>query len=234
MSENPFRDLEPEMLDADLRESIIERGGYRFIHTPFYVGLVQGENDEPSFGHACTNRLHRARKTAYEEAVHERNWGKALFVMVERPYRTMAFDEMARLMTDAEYWELLADVWIDQENPEDFTEEWRARFRRPRRHASRLMTRDERKMFSRLPDELTIYRAAIGSEDLGLSWTLSPQVAKKFATRFGGDHRILRARIKKAHVRAYWTRRSEEEILVLDNSKLRDVEDVTEEVLGSH
>jgi hypothetical protein len=79
-----------------------------------------------------------------------------------------------------------------------------------------MMSDAERDVFDRLPAVVSAWRGSSRTDPAqacrGLSWTLDPNVAKKFAAFFGGI--VVRADIPRSAVLAYFDRRSEKEIVV--------------------
>lgn len=210
LSQHPTTMLHPELQDC-----IIEAdNGWRFVHHPRLVAVY----DE--FFDVMLNEQYRALSECFGQAVANRAWSFAINLYTARPYRTDTFDMLAPLMSDRQYWRVLSGVWIDQENPEDFTEEWRDRFNANRAHKAMLMTPEERQEYSQLPERVPIYRADIVENPSGLSWTTDPRVAEFFSKRFKSNHPIREAYIDKRNIAAYWTRRGESEVLVLDTSVL--------------
>lgn len=88
-----------------------------------------------------------------------------------------------------------------------------------------LMSEEELEAFRNFPDELTVYRGVnqLSQKNVrAFSWTLSPEVAERFANRFQTDDRIIyRANINKKDVFAYFAG-GEAEIIV-NPSKLKKV-----------
>lgn len=87
-----------------------------------------------------------------------------------------------------------------------------------------LMTKAEQAELESWPDEITVYRGVTEYNKKhikGLSWTVNIKVAEYFATRFkgaaggsGATGAVYQAIIKKEHILAYITGRSEEEVVV--------------------
>lgn len=218
---------EPETLHDDLREGIVTTdGGLTLIHTPFHVGIYTADQaDVASEYNALLNQSHAARAERYHALVNAGQLHEAVFA-VERPYRTLVLDELAADMNDETYWRTVAAVWIDQENPEDYTDEWRARFNADRPGREAMMEPDERSEYDALPGLAVIYRAALGDSDAtGLSWTRERKVAEWFARRYRKDEPlpVYAALVARSDIAAYWTRRGEYEVLVVDPAALRNV-----------
>lgn len=216
-AQNP-EPLVPE-LEASLQHSDT---GFTMIHHPLVVSIYTG----PALNkHHNAHLEHLSRQLV--KAMAERNYSLAVFTHA-RPYRTDALVNIVENneLSDQEYWELLAEVWIDQENPEDYAEEWRDRFTVDREDRHFLMDEEERKALDELPDEVVIYRGDISEETTGLAWSTSLKVAKWFANRFDSSYTVYTAKIKKENIAAYWTRRSEQEVLVTDPEHLMDVKEL--------
>jgi len=221
-----LKDFPNEKLHPDLVASIIhdEAGGFSLIHHPRLVTLLLADPDVPSPVNGLHNMQYQAKEAAYDAAIAEEHWDGAVFAYTERPYRVPVFDSLAAYLTDEDYWRMLAELWIDQENPEDFADEWRERFNADRPGRENMMTPDEQIALSMLPARVTIYRAGIGSHvQAGLSWSTSRETAEWFGKRFNSRHPLFRAHIAKKDIAAYWIRRGENEVLVLDPSATRDV-----------
>ena len=89
----------------------------------------------------------------------------------------------------------------------------------PSRIASRarMMTAAERQHLDRLPDRVIVYRGySYAGRNSGMSWSLSRDVARRFAFRLTVDTpgRIARREIAKDEVIAYFTGRGEQEIVL--------------------
>jgi hypothetical protein len=165
------------------------------------------------------NNLLDNKRKATEEALDKCEWSRFIYLH-ERPYRFDAlhfvlntFDEI----TDDEYWSLVSDVWIDTENAWQNVGSWTELFGSDRASQHSLMNEEELKLFASLDDTLTIYRGCRKDvNEEGLSWTLDRSRAQWFADRHGHDDRTLLTReISKSEVIAVFTRRGEEEVIVL-------------------
>lgn len=162
------------------------------------------------------NQSLAVKRQAVDKAREEERWAKWL-VLHERPWRFQAFCEIAELLTDAEYWELLGHAWIDSENIWQNEGEWLERLLTDRPQRELLMEEEDRQQLAELPEMITIYRGYQRPErQRAISWTLDLERAKWFAQRWLVDEKPLVAvgRIKKEHVIALINGRDESEILV--------------------
>lgn len=174
---------------------------------------------------AMINEAFRAKKAAVEEAKANRRWGHYLWLH-ERPYRVHAFARIAAQLDDATYWEQLGQLWTDSENIFEAEALWLRLIREPSRIASRalMMTAEERQHLAGLPDRITIYRGySHPGRGNGMSWSLSRDVAQRFAFRFTVDTpgRIAHREIDKGDVIAYFAARGEQEIVLAPRRRRR-------------
>jgi len=201
-----------EALHPDLAACLTKPGrgsslGWPMLKHPllFAVPYMEMQN-------ALYNEQYRYKQKAVEEAREKGKWGSFIFLH-ERPHRFEAFDEIAYMLTDEEYWELLGKVWSDTENL------WQIYFisrllRSPRGSRERMMDEKERAFLAKLPDQFMIYRGHHTVNRRGYSWTLSYNKAKWFAHRFQRAGHVAIASVRKEHVIAYLGGRNELEIVV--------------------
>ena len=122
-------------------------------------------------------------------------------------------------LTNYGYWFLLSTLWVWAGDVNSNLDLWRNLFSsdRPDKKIS-LMKPDELREFKGLPNKVTVYRAMIPNKCDGISYTTSVETAFRFARRHISQF-ILTGRIKKHDIAALFTRRGENEILIL-NRKL--------------
>jgi hypothetical protein len=115
-------------------------------------------------------------------------------------------------------------VWTNSENVWQYRTEWMPIFLSPRPEREYIMPEEDREVFARLPDRLTIYRGCNRLNKHGLSWTLNRDVAEMFATKRNvlncntGKRvktRIIERVIHKSEAIAYLSDRKEEEIVTM-------------------
>lgn len=216
-------DMTPQKLLPDLRESVTE--DQRWVHSPFLVALADPNTiDTESVHNALLNLQFKAAEERYHKLIERGNYQSAIFATT-RPYRTLVLDELAVNMTPQQYWAAVGAVWVDQENPSDFTQEWRKRFLQDIPHRELIMQKDEREEYQQLPDTLVVYRAGYDWQPpaQGLAWTLDQSVAQWFARRYKADRPIYAATILKQYTVALILRRNEREIIVADPTALQGI-----------
>lgn len=124
---------------------------------------------------------------------------------------TLFFENKHRL-SDPCYWEILRTMWIANGKRETLIA-FRQMFQSKRPFKRFLMTIEEEKVFSELPDPITAWRAKTKVGDVGISWTLNREVAERFAKAY--ERVIIERQLPKSRITAYFNRRNEQEIIVL-------------------
>jgi hypothetical protein len=138
------------------------------------------------------------------------------------------FRDLARHLSDTEYWSLLGQVWIRIDSPAAHVRSLR-RFltsRRPERET--IMSHADRADLATMPDPIRVHRGCL-SRDRGWSWTINEDRAHWFAwdrvRRHGGPDRrgvVLSGFVVKGDVIAFLDQRNEAEIIV-DPSNVQGV-----------
>ncbi len=182
------------------------------IHHPLMIMQMFSVDDPVEVARANSMFLHKSK--AARRYLAEANYLSYL-TLVERPYRVGAFYKLMPLFTDQQYWEWLGEIWIDAAFPFERLRKWKALFGSDRSNRHLLMDEAERAALANMPDVLTIYRG--GKNRDGLGWTLSEDVAKKFAFTFVGArpcNRVFEGTVPKSKVYAFLTGRNEQTIIV--------------------
>ncbi|EJL6793747.1 hypothetical protein H4F26_22310 [Vibrio alginolyticus] len=120
---------------------------------------------------------------------------------------------------DATYWNVLGALWKDIGEVQQQSL-WLPLFRSSRRSRHKIMTSSERKEFARLPETVTAYRAINGESEIStaISWTLSPEIAQRVFSH-NGKRQVVKRQFNKKQILAYFSRRNEQEIIVIPNFK---------------
>lgn len=166
---------------------------------------------------AFSNAQYRHKIEYANEAKRNKNWVRFIFIH-ERAWRIEAFRTIQRQLTDAEYWQLLGEIWVDSENIFDNLALWKKLWRSQRQSSLLVMDKDDDEEYQALPDEMIVFRGCKPHNVKSLSWTLSAAVATKFAKRFvtTGDQSVLvSGTCLKRDVLAYFGCRQEQEIVIL-------------------
>lgn len=197
-------ELEPYVRDSDIGPWL----AHPLVHMPFHEGMG-----------GYINRQYEAKRQALGRAKGTRDWHQYVFLH-ERPYRVQAFVDLndQGLLTDQEYWSLLAAAWVDSENIREFPDVWEELLSSDRDHRKWMMDADEVDAFDRLPDTIKVFQGHTVDRDDGWSWTTDEAKAEWFARRFARLENdaplVTYGQVEKRHVLAYLTRRGESEVLV--------------------
>jgi hypothetical protein len=218
-----------EELHPDLAPYLVEDDPNELFGTYIKHPLVFSIPHMPTLN-ASVNGLYKQKLKRMEESLREGAWNTVIYLH-ERPYRLWAFRAHMASMNDAQYWELLGDIWVDSENIWQNEAAWLDCFHSTRPGSQGMMDDDERALLDTMPPKLTIYRGFTHPERVdGLSWTLNRERAEWFAHRLareGNPRYLATAVVKTADVLAHFTGRGEEEIVVLPEHRL---ETTTEEI----
>lgn len=161
------------------------------------------------------NKSLEHKRKRVEEAKQARDWHQYIF-WYERPYRITMFDSVKKQMTDKEYWECLAWVYVDLEFHYNYRRLLSKLFTLRPAVPEFIMDEDELQIWNSLTESVTIYRGVgkFPRAHLGMSWTLLKQKAEWFARRFNDDPYLLTGTIKKSNIIAYFAGRNEAEVVV--------------------
>ncbi len=138
-----------------------------------------------------------------------------VFCVLNRPYLPDFFLRACRYMSEKDMSEFLGEMWIMVEFPntnnlkkllECFTIA----------NKQFLMTAEEHKVYSELPENVTIFRGIQkGGKKKAMSWSLSRETAEWFANRFNCEKgKVLEETVPKEAILAYFNRRNEKEVIV--------------------
>lgn len=181
--------------------------GFQMLRHPLLYAVPYSEQMN-----AIYNLQYKARRINIQKSLEDNDWGAYVF-WHEKPHRFSAFEAIVESLTDAEYWELLGQIWIGSENL------WQVdnlaqlmNSDRPGRPS--IMDAAELEAFELLPRILTIHRGHKAHNKYGWSWTLDLAKAEWFANRLRGAGQVSTITIYKSEALAYFSRRGEEEIVI--------------------
>lgn len=162
--------------------------------------------------------LKLARK-AIEQQIHEADTVLQISMMITKPYKLVFLKYIQDNLSAEDIALYLKSNWTLVENISGDVNVSRAELIKIFKAADRdvLFADAQEKAFYQKKDEVTIYRGITCSRSnqiKGLSWTRNIETARYFANRFRQGGSVYRAKIKKEHVLAYFTDRSESEVVV--------------------
>lgn len=154
-----------------------------------------------------------------------------IIMLLNRPYYLTFLKFTKTYLNSEDLTELMRYAWCRQENPNQDPNMTRSELIQIFSACDKqmLMSPEDWTYYKNLPDKLTIYRGTKTQKknDIkALSWTLNPDIAKFFASRFlrnGEAGYIFRTTIKKEHTFAYFSDANESE-LVINPKYLKDIE----------
>lgn len=147
------------------------------------------------------------------ERLAARNW-LGYLLLVDRWDRLEAFLDIMGRMRDAEYWQMLAHIWMDTEAPSRRKSLWLGLFGSRRNDRDQLMSRAEHAALAALPEVVQLYRGAPPRFARGMSWTTDWHKARWFADRFHNGGVVYTARVAKAQFLAFLLGRGESEAVI--------------------
>ena len=166
----------------------------------------------------------------YSDQITKANSIEDIMYRIRLPYHFAFLKYAKQYMSKKDFDKWLGTTWTSSENPNQDKNVTINQFITWFKAADKklLMEEEDYKVYAELPEEITIYRGvAVGrAKQKGLSWTCNIDTARWFSKRFDTDKKkgyILKAKIKKSDVFAYFNTRNEDEILC--NSKnIYDIE----------
>jgi len=198
-----------------------EDGGMEMVKHPFCYSVPHSQNMN-----ALVNERYRLIKDHMAKLWDEGKWSRFIFLH-ERPYRLDAFLQTLEFLTDEEFNELLAEIWVDSENIWQNKTAWENLFKYEAFNKNLFMSDDDLASYKSLPEKFTIYRGTKPNRELGMSWTLDEDKAAWFArrlTRKSEKAIVIQAEMTKEHTLAYLGERNESEIITLPHHPV--IEDV--------
>ena len=128
---------------------------------------------------------------------------------------------------DASFFKFLGEQWTSFDNLFEFRYELVNLFVRNRQYTSLMMDDDDLEFYDSLPDVIKVYRGQDASNEVGLSWSTSKEVAHNFATMFARyrckNPVLLSASIEKSQIFAVKVGRNESEVICLPNTLRHDI-----------
>jgi len=199
--EETFQRIEP--LREELRHFLEDTRLGIFIRHPFCNTHIH-DLTRCALIHEQIDRRSAEADTYFEAADYERYLG-----CIERPHQPEYLAKDAWLLSDAQYWRLLGTVYAIQKHTIHHRELFNELFRSERREREHLMNEDERRIFERLPDEITVYRGYSDDEyEQGIAWTLQKERAIWYAHSDRSKDpneipRVIYGKVRKQDVWAY-------------------------------
>ena len=169
--------------------------------------IINIKDSETAFKKACA---------AYEQKIDKTEEPLLLMYTFRSSYYLTFLKFSRRFWSADDFAKALSEAWVEEENPNGdvnvpvtLTAKWYKAI-----DNKALMKPDEYEVYSSLPSVFEVYRGVSkGRNPKGMSWTYDFDKAKWFANRFGEGY-VIRGVVNKDDVLAYFSRRSESEILI--------------------
>lgn len=120
-------------------------------------------------------------------------------------------------LSDKEYAEMLADAWVTEENPNMDANVSRKEALKMFKKCKKeyLMEREDYEYYKNLPEKVVLYRGVANGRILeGLSWTDNKEKAIWFKNRWNSNGILLKVKVDKKDIIAYFNTRNEQECLL--------------------
>lgn len=211
-----IRQTAKSLLRVEPQHSGIESFVYHpfFMSNPMFLKDEDGERFVDIFDKESFDKVVKMYDKALERA--KDVW--TLYILINRPYRTLFFKLIRNDLSEKDYNEMLSDCWTSTENPNQdanvMVRQWYSYFRKANKEI--LMEKEEYNIYKTLPEKIKVYRGVgKGRNPKGLSWTTDREVAEWFAKRWGNDKAYMfEGYCNKENVLAYFNRRSEKELII--------------------
>ena len=146
-----------------------------------------------------------------------------ILVYCDNEDKLKVFGLIARYLGNMDYWELLRDAYTHHDRSKIPIETLYQFFCSKRPMSKTLMTTEENKVYTNLPNTIKVYRAMsreeYNSKNYRLSWSLNKDVAQKFkainSRTYQTEIIICKKKIHKVDTIAYFNGRNEEEIIYI-------------------
>lgn len=200
------------------------------IHHPFFQTNVYPMNTEN--GLKMLNILDKS-ECGEARRIIERQIDKAknvfdIFIMLNKPYLPAFFKFANFAMSQKDYADFLAQMWVSVEFPNADANISASQFVNLFKNADKKMLMDgaDYDFYNSFPDVVKIYRGVREKQKVrALSWTIDFETANWFANRWDDAGDVYEAEISKKDILAYFSTRNESEVVV-DYTKLKNIKKI--------
>ncbi len=201
-----------EELHPDLARYIITGAGVKQIKHPLVVSLFY----KPELN-AVYNEQYRRKQDLLLRFTQLRDWRRLVF-LYERSSRIFVLSDIQSRMTDDEYWMVVGAVLNDTDNLHQYGDLLSSILLNSRGGREKMMRPGEVKFVQSLPDTFYVYRAHMGDNKRGWSWTLDYEKAKEIAEHLVPKKKgVVRAKANKVDVLTIFLRRRLYECVIAPN-----------------
>ena len=154
----------------------------------------------------------------YTELIGEAEDYNGLMIFIRNPYKLFFIKITKEFLSLKDFSTNLIESWVVDENANDNINVSKDELVQYFKEASKefLMETEDMKVYSSFDDIVTVYRGlnTFEKSKKAMSWSLSIETAKWFASRFNNNGNVYKAKVKKEDILAYCDRRNEKEVIV--------------------
>lgn len=155
---------------------------------------------------------HRWQEQFKEEIAHRKNV-YSVFSLIKPAYRMTFFKHINQYLSDQDFSKMLAVCWSAHGGGEIPASELEMWFKKADKNF--LMSKKEQKIFSELPEQVTVYRGVSPQYKYGLSWTLDKKVAFWYVDRNEGKEAcVYECTVNRKDILCYFDTRNEAEVII--------------------
>ncbi len=163
-----------------------------------------------------TEEYHRWQEQFKEDILRRKN-ACSVFALIRPAYRMAFFKDINQYLSVKDFPRILADCWASHGGRDIPVKKLVAWFNKADKMY--LMSKREYKIFSELPEQVTIYRGSSSQYKYGLSWTLDKKVAFWYAEKYENQGScVYECIVDKNDLLCYFETRNEAEIIIIPSS----------------
>lgn len=137
----------------------------------------------------------------------------SVFSLIRPAYRMTFFKDINQYLSDKDFSKMLAVCWSAHGGGEIPASELEMWFKKADKNF--LMSKKEQKIFSELPEQVTVYRGVSPQYKYGLSWTLDKKVAFWYVDRNEGKEAcVYECTVNRKDILCYFDTRNEAEVII--------------------
>ena len=221
--------IKPRMdeLGIVMQHPIIKNDYFPFVNGNLCLSTRKSKKDVTYISIVENKNAYQQVIEIYRDVINNSKDYFELLYLINHPYRILYIKLTRGFLSKEDFGSGLICAWVETEMPElDMNvskEEYVKLFKMSDKKY--LMEENELEKYNNLDTTITIYRGVNSEYNnvKALSWSLSIDVAKMFATRFyAKEGTVYEAKIDKENILVYTNCRKEQEIIV-DYTKLYDI-----------
>lgn len=159
-----------------------------------------------------TEEYHHWREQLKEDILVRKN-ACSVFALLRPAYRMDFFKNVNQYLSGKDFSQILADCWAAHGGKDVSVKELVRWFNKADK--AYLMSKREYKVYSELPEQITVYRGAAEQNKYGLSWTLNKRVAFWYAEKYENQESyVYGCTVDRRDILCYFDTRNEAEVII--------------------